>query len=534
MKFKQPKVSSLHKLGENVYNLVSPTVVYIIKSELDIITDLISQIHQLLSISKSIAVIFIPKLLITCELLLEKSGVWGLFSSYSWPLSFTLLDNDLLSLHSSSSFRDLFLESDPSILYDFSTGIFKLLSLATRLSSSSVTSSISSSTNFSDFWIRGKGRFSKKLAKSVITEIQRNSIAYNGHNWQGMIILDRTCDLLTPFLTPHTYEALLHEFLFPSNMFFISVPRSIVPSLIKNKSELNSLEKSNSFSDKNDNFNLNNKFNLKNNTKSNNNFNNNNNNETSTKDNNLKISLNSTIHIWKEIRNLNIFSQVPGKIMKLSARLQSFENEKHKDPVRFVREILPFLPKEKQNLATHIDLLTFLKDKTNEKKFEERIKMEQIFINNYQDSSLSNNSEQNLNSSFEKKVENKNFEVLKSFVGESLAKNEKIETILRALIIYTHCTGSIGDRYWDWIKNEIFSHYGHQHSITIFNCLKLNLIRQNKEHQNNSNDQNNSQNNNNNSELNNVKREKNSKAKKKNMMLTKQKQNENNNNNRKT
>src|SRR5262249_7532176 len=108
------------------------------------------------------------------------------------------IDDDIISMELGSSFKDLYLDGDLSVLHWIAKSIIKMQ--AARFGAIPV--------------IRGKG----KLASKVVTIVNRlqnevgaDFIAEQTPEVEAMYVLDRGVDLVTPFVTQLTYEGLIEE-----------------------------------------------------------------------------------------------------------------------------------------------------------------------------------------------------------------------------------------------------------------------------------------------------------------------------------
>ena len=111
--------------------------------------------------------------------------------------------NDLLSLEYNSSFLDLYVNNDETILKTLVDAILKIEIV------------------FGPFkQIDGFGKNSRNLLNLLQECYPTNTLSNeNPSQINQLLLIDRTADLASPFITPLTYEALIHEVRFPYHSF---------------------------------------------------------------------------------------------------------------------------------------------------------------------------------------------------------------------------------------------------------------------------------------------------------------------------
>ncbi len=146
-------------------------------------------------------VIFVPRILASCEYILEREGVFGQVNLLNWNLNLIPLDEHVLSLEYPDTARTLLLDGNYSVLHSAATSLRVLESLYGTIPK------IHGKGKFSkmvyDLFVRMKGAFESELGvkpkddgAGMISEV---------------ILFDRTCDWVTPMCSQLTYEGMLDD-----------------------------------------------------------------------------------------------------------------------------------------------------------------------------------------------------------------------------------------------------------------------------------------------------------------------------------
>jgi hypothetical protein len=156
---------------------------------------------------------FVPRRSMICEKLLEEEGVYGDVSIGEYHLDAIPLEEDVISLEVDDAFRQLFVQGDVSVLYDTAKAILKLQTIYGVVPR-----------------IVGKGAMAQKLLDTLMRmrkEVLANTASISSSaifpvvsEFDSMVILDRSVDLVTPMCTQLTYEGLIDEFFGSSSGMF--------------------------------------------------------------------------------------------------------------------------------------------------------------------------------------------------------------------------------------------------------------------------------------------------------------------------
>jgi len=148
------------------------------------------------------SVYFTPRKTVICERILEECGVLGSIQVDEFPLWLIPFDEDVLSLEIDSVFSDVTVEGDLSSLYDVASAIVQLQKVCGLIPR-----------------VTGKGACAKVVSNLAQRLALENDLAGSPQPAEGasrihdLVLIDRSCDLLSPMCTQLTYEGLVDEIL---------------------------------------------------------------------------------------------------------------------------------------------------------------------------------------------------------------------------------------------------------------------------------------------------------------------------------
>ncbi|KAF0692387.1 Aste57867_16533 [Aphanomyces stellatus] len=144
---------------------------------------------------------YTPKRTLACDEMLKKAGVMGSLTIGEFPMDLVPVEEDVLTLELSDGFNDLFVHNDRSSLQTVAGSVNKMQVLFGLIPN-----------------VKYKGAMSKVVVENM-AHFQKTQQA-SGHalgsvepEIDTLILLDRTVDLVSPLVTPFTYEGLLDEIL---------------------------------------------------------------------------------------------------------------------------------------------------------------------------------------------------------------------------------------------------------------------------------------------------------------------------------
>lgn len=146
--------------------------------------------------SRSYKVVFVPKKLYSCEMILEQEGVYGDVSFDEFQLEFIPLDEDVLTLELPGFLKDYFLDGDQTSLSFVARSLTTLQQLYGTIPS-----------------VYGLGNCAK-----MVGELIKNTLAEEGEykpvdgpEIGSLILIDRSVDFVTPLCSQVTYAGVIDD-----------------------------------------------------------------------------------------------------------------------------------------------------------------------------------------------------------------------------------------------------------------------------------------------------------------------------------
>ncbi|XP_026473937.1 vacuolar protein sorting-associated protein 33A-like isoform X2 [Ctenocephalides felis] len=276
------------------------------------------------SLLREFHLFFVPRKSILCIERLKNKGVYGsLTNVFEFKCHLFPLDNDLVSMELPCSFRELYLENDPTCIHQSALALMSLQRMFGQFNK-----------------ICGKGQYANQLMTHLKRMTKLEEFSQTKSSIDQLLIIERSTDLISPLITQLTYEGLIDEF------YGISNNTASFPA-------------QKFHSDQNDNS----AQNLNVDTK--------------------LIVLNSADELFSELRDKN-FNAVGSALSKQARSIASQFEERHKD--KSVQEIKQFVAKlpdmlaSKQALATHTAIAEYIKEETDSFNFMDTLQCEQEFL----------------------------------------------------------------------------------------------------------------------------------------------------------
>ena len=188
-------------------NINLNTIIFIARPKADLVKQIAHQIRSVLSQGlsrgKTFAVYFVPCPNFICTQILREWHVYeDLATIGAMDIDLIPIDEDVLSLELDTSFKDCYLVDDTSVLVDVAKSIMKLQKLYGCISV-----------------LHAKGSRANTVLELLMKHKAKADAAGqsigNGRLPQidTCLVIDRDVDLITPMLSPLTYEALIDEFM---------------------------------------------------------------------------------------------------------------------------------------------------------------------------------------------------------------------------------------------------------------------------------------------------------------------------------
>jgi hypothetical protein len=274
---------------------------------------------------------FLPRRTLLCEIFLEKSAVYHMFSRIGeYGLDLIPFDSNLLFLELPYCNRELMLEGDTSSLYFLARSLIKLQSCYGIIPSVK--------------WFGKYGEQTWRMMRDMGKKIERSAV---GQNLQKMaseidelILFDRQVDLVSCLVTGLTYESLVDQ-LYGLKNNLITMEQIVEQESKDNKTP--PIQKKEI----------------------------------------VKIPLNDDDQVFREIRHLNFLSvgQQLNKIAhEIEAKREERKSLKEVKEIRKYSQQLPELLQKHNDLANHLKIASKIKEMTLTHDFRKMIEVEQSLI----------------------------------------------------------------------------------------------------------------------------------------------------------
>jgi hypothetical protein len=196
---KQMGVAKMFKLeGVNPANATQQNRVFLVQSEManaKLVSDHLLADAKDKKRRKSL-VICVPRKTSLFEMVLEQEGIYGNAEVVEWALELIPLDTDVMSLERPRFHSRVFVDGDQTWLHDVASSLVSFQALFGTIPT-----------------IYGVGKYSKMVAEMVefMTEDDSYSISSEGQKIDALIMLDRSCDYVTPLCSQVTYQGVLDD-----------------------------------------------------------------------------------------------------------------------------------------------------------------------------------------------------------------------------------------------------------------------------------------------------------------------------------
>ena len=141
-------------------------------------------------------VICVPRKTRLFEMVLEQEGMYGRVEILEWALELIPLDTDVMSMERPRFHSRVFVDGDQTWLHDVASSLVTFQTLFGAIPT-----------------IYGVGKYSKMVAEMVefMTEDGVHSISSEGRKIDALVMLDRSCDYVTPLCSQVTYQGVLDD-----------------------------------------------------------------------------------------------------------------------------------------------------------------------------------------------------------------------------------------------------------------------------------------------------------------------------------
>ncbi|KAG7097107.1 hypothetical protein E1B28_004487 [Marasmius oreades] len=385
-------------------SLATPNVVYLCRPKIKYVKMIADHVkrHAKESLRYNYTILLVPRTSTLVSRLLEEEGVLGDVTISSYNLQLIPLTGDVVSMEYESAFKDIWVDGDETVIYDFAQALITLQKM------------------FGTFpRMLGKGDHAARLIKLVETYLPQTRSISTSDTLSGLsdkidslVVLDRRVDMITPLLTQLTYEGLIDELIGIRNSH-VELPVSLIspppnagitsssgPSTTPTTSTSNTLRK----------------------------------------ESKKKYHLSPTDTLFTDLRDLN-FSFVGKKLNQVAHRLdEDYKASRQAKTIPQLRDVvgkLGGLQSEHQSLRIHTGLSELLVPMTRTEQFNKSLEIQQNLLASY------NISEQ------------------LTAIEDLIAQGAEMELVVRLACLASITAGGIKAKVLENIKREILQTYGY-------------------------------------------------------------------------
>ncbi len=352
---------------------------------------------------------FVPHKTFICEQALADEGVLDCFAEIGeCQLDLFPLDTDLLSLELEASFKDCYVDGDSTMLTTVARSLHKL------------------EASFGIIpHVKAKGTQAAVVLQRFLQLKQAHPVpAQPGHGpalpeIDTLVLLDRAVDLVTPLLTPLTYEGIIDEFIGIQHGA-IKVDPSLVGDDPKEAASAAAKNKGGSGKDP------------------------------------VTIALNTNDPLYTEIRDLHLEVlglQLNEKAMEMRqtyARVKEETRDGSLNEIHDVVKSIPALQQKYKGLNLHINIAEFLKPTTGHVRFQQRWQLERSMVEG------------------ETRYED---------LEDMVAAYEPVTQVLRLLCLQSLTGGGLKGSKYELLKREVVQSYGYEYLFALANMEAVGLLK---------------------------------------------------------
>eukprot|EP00560_Eucampia_antarctica_P003801 CAMPEP_0197835632 /NCGR_PEP_ID=MMETSP1437-20131217/26434_1 /TAXON_ID=49252 ORGANISM="Eucampia antarctica, Strain CCMP1452" /NCGR_SAMPLE_ID=MMETSP1437 /ASSEMBLY_ACC=CAM_ASM_001096 /LENGTH=771 /DNA_ID=CAMNT_0043441225 /DNA_START=8 /DNA_END=2323 /DNA_ORIENTATION=+ len=377
-------------------------------------------------------VVFLPNASLICERILLDEGILPMdtVSLHSLPIDLIPLDTDIISLEMTNIIKDSDIQGCPSEsvstiaqslikIQDISGVVPRVQSLG-PLGEAVLTKMMNIRLDEYDYHNEDKKNNNTAAnGGSDTTNIDMMSSTPAGNSdINAIILLDRKVDLVTPMLTPLTYEGLLDEVL-GIDSGFVTVDENIIEP--PDETEEDTDTSNNPFGEK---------------TKM------------------VALPLNDADTLYAEVRDQHVekfgsFLQGQAKALKESHSNFTDKNKDLSEIHQFVKQI-PIFTQNLRSLTNHIHLAELVKQTTEESEFRQRWQTERSMMES---------------------------ESCYDTLEDLISMQDPPYRILRLLCLQSLTSGGIKSSRYDSLRREVVQTYGYEFLFVLQNFEKIGLLR---------------------------------------------------------
>ena len=424
---------------------IPDNIVYLVRPDLPSMKIIAKQVQACLraGIRTQYHVYFVPHRTVVCEQLLEDEGVLTHLEIGEFHLGLIPLDGDLYSLEIDGAFKQCYVDGDTSYLHAAARSLCKLQNLVGVIPN-----------------IKSKGVLSRKVIQKLMrlrreddNNISRNGYEMGHHHREidTLVVIDRDVDLISPLVTPLTYEGLIDEIIGIENGRI-----KIDPCLLGEDKgdDPSGGVGSNAVAGSNATTGVTNQASSSSSSSSN---------KGQTKGGvppgeKVPISLSNNDPVFAEIRDLSIErlgSFLQEKAISIKEKYASFRDNKDASISEihgFVKKI-PMLTNEYKALTQHINLAEVLKQTTDSRDFREVWQYERGILEG-----------------------ETHVDEIEDLICADTDRSQFFKA-MRLLCLQSLTSGGIRSNKYDSIKRAIIQTYGYEHLFTLCSLEKCGILK---------------------------------------------------------
>lgn len=167
----------------------------------------------------------------------------------------------------------------------------------------------------------------------------------------------------------------------------------------------------------------------------------------------MKVPLNSSDKLFKEIRDLNF--EVVVQVLRQKATSMKQDYTEMTTTSQTVSELKDFVKKLNSlpEMTRHINLAQHLSTFTSKPSFLARLDMEHTL------------------------VEAQSYDICFEYIEEMIHKQEPFVNVLRMLILFSITNAGLPKKHFDYLRRELLHSYGFEHMATLNNLEKAGLLK---------------------------------------------------------
>eukprot|EP00743_Colponemidia_sp_Colp-15_P008132 GILK01008817.1.p1 GENE.GILK01008817.1~~GILK01008817.1.p1 ORF type:complete len:639 (+),score=119.90 GILK01008817.1:173-1918(+) len=410
--------------GPSISNSREGRLLFIARPTTLNVARIVQQIHNdtALRISREYIVAFSPRLTSIMQQELEAEGLADIIDTRSVNFGFIPVDNDVLLLGHPNAAAECVLDADTSVTTEISLALADLESIVGPFRE-----------------LKSKGPVSGSIISQFLRlqeekgSVDSNSSSTRDSNMHAVFSIDRHIDLITPMLTPLTYEGLVDEVMGIKNCM-VTIESAGLQSQLLLQGPVTSNQPSSHQA-------------------------------TGSSSNQFNIPLVSDDPLFAEIRNMH-FSTVQTQVLTAKARALQQNVQKSTqlrdsnltDLKTFVSTDLPVIINSKSSLENHITVTTAVHEAAQVPSFQKRLALEADIL------------------------EGAPFKTYKDVIEDLIVQGCRLQHVLRILCLLSAVKGGVKASRLDSLLRSLLHTYNYDSVFSLYNLEKAGLLLRTSDH----------------------------------------------------